>query len=146
MNKKHNASLQIEEPFHCWECGALDQGGMYLIIDHSPLERYANHIYYMRLECGHNPRCVRLGDAVAPLRPLDRSVSENVATVQAGLVQLAHMVPLDRRNQEPISKIVYLLVANRIAPQTAINQLRHLLHQPTPFQHATIPMSERVHR
>ncbi|MEW6651219.1 MAG: hypothetical protein AB1453_13670 [Chloroflexota bacterium] len=38
---------------------------MFLIIDHSPLEAYADHVYYMRLACGHNPHRVRLGDAAA---------------------------------------------------------------------------------
>jgi DNA repair protein RadC len=79
------APVQIGEPFRCWECRSPDQGGMFLIIDHSPLEAYADHVYYMRLACGHNPRCVRLGDAIAPLRPLDRSIEENLASVREGL-------------------------------------------------------------
>lgn len=52
------ARLQTGEPFQCWECGSFDQGGMFLAIAHSPLQAYADHIYYMRLTCGHNPRCV----------------------------------------------------------------------------------------
>jgi hypothetical protein len=128
--------LQTGEPFHCWECGALDQGGRYLIIDHSPLERYIDHIYYMQLDCGHNPRCVRLGDTVAPLPPLDRSIPENLAIVQDGLARLARAVPPDQRHQDPLARVVYLLVARRIAPQTAINQLRTLIDQPA----LTIPL------
>jgi hypothetical protein len=119
--------VQVGEPFRCWECGSPDQGGMFLIIDHSPLEAYTDHIYYMRLACGHNPRCVRLGDAIAPLRPLDQTIEENMNCVREGLAKLAKAVPSDQQNQEPVSKIVYLLVAGRISPQTAINQLRDLL-------------------
>ncbi len=129
MNDHMNGKVQIGEPFHCWECGASDQGGTYLIIDHSPLEAFADHIYYMRLTCGHNPRCVRLGDAVAPLRPLDRSIPENLAVVRESLDNLARSVPPDQRDQEPVSKTIYLLVAGRISPHTAINRLRYLIEE-----------------
>jgi hypothetical protein len=119
---------------------------MFLIIDHSPLEAYAGHIYYMRLACGHNPRCVRLGDAIAPLRPLDRSIDENLATVRESLAHLAQAVPPDQQNQEPVSKIVYLLVAGRIAPQTAINQLRGLVQANEPFLPTRLPVIEQTWR
>ena len=138
--------VQIGEPFRCWECGSPDQGGMFLIIDHSPLEVYADHVYYMRLACGHNPRCVHLGDAIAPLPPLDRSIDENLACVREGLAHLAKAVPPDKQNQEPVSKIVYLLVAGRIAPQTAINQLRGLVQASEPFLPARLPVSEQTWR
>ena len=140
------APVQIGEPFHCWECGSPDQGGMFLIIDHSPLEAYADHVYYMRLACGHNPRCVRLGDAIAPLRPLDRSIDENLACVREGLAHLAEAVPPDQQNQEPVSKIVYLLVAGRISPQTAINQLRGLVPRSEPFLPTRLPIIEQTWR
>jgi hypothetical protein len=141
MNSMGPTQVQIGEPFHCWECSAPDQGGMFLIIDHSPLEAYANHIYYMRLTCGHNNRCVRLGDAVAPLRPLDLSIGENLACVRDGLARLAKAVPPDKQNQEPVSKIVYLLLAGRISPQSAINQLMYLMEEQAAsrFQTASIP-------
>ena len=138
--------VQIGEPFRCWECGSHDQGGMFLIIDHSPLEAYTDHVYYMRLACGHNPRCVRLGDAITPLRPLDRSIDENLASVREGLTHLAKAVPPDQQNQEPVSKIVYLLVAGRIAPQTAINQLRGLVRTSEPFLPARLPVIEQTWR
>ena len=138
--------VQVGEPFRCWECGSLDQGGMFLIIDHSPLEAYADHVYYMRLACGHNPRCVRLGDAIAPLRPLDRSIDENLASVREGLAHLAKAVPPDQQNQEPVSKIVYLLVAGRISPQTAINQLCGLVQTTEPFLPARLPVIEQTWR
>lgn len=138
--------VQTGEPFRCWECGSPDQGGMFLIIDHSPLEAYADHVYYMRLACGHNPRCVRLGDAIAPLRPLDRSIDENLASVREGLAHLAQAVPPDQQNQEPVSKIVYLLVAGRISPQTAINQLRGLVQTGEPFLPARLPVIEQAWR
>jgi hypothetical protein len=127
MNQTSSTPIQIGEPFHCWECDAIDQGGMYLIIDNSPLEVYADHIYYMRLTCGHNNRCVRLGDAVARLKPLDRSINENLASVQDGLARLAKTVPPDKQTQDPASKIVYLLLAGRISPQSAIDQIRFLV-------------------
>jgi len=140
------APVQIGEPFRCWECGSPDQGGMFLIIDHSPLEAYADHVYYMRLACGHNNRCVRLGDAISPLRPLDRSIEENLACVRDGLANLAKAVPPDQQNQEPVSKIVYLLVAGRISPQTAINQLRGLVRPTEPFLPARLPIVEQTWR
>ncbi len=140
------APVQIGEPFRCWECGSPDQGGMFLIIDHSPLEAYADHVYYMHLACGHNPRCVRLGDAIAPLRPLDRSIDENLASVREGLAHLAKSLPPDQQNQEPVSKIVYLLVAGRIAPQTAINQLRGLVRTTEPFLPTRLPVIEQTWR
>lgn len=126
--------VQIGEPFHCWECGSLDQGGRFLIIDHSPLEAYADYIYYMRLACSHNPRCVRLGDSIILLPPLNRSIDENLAMVCKGLAYLVKTVPFDQQNQEPISKIVYLLVAGCISPQIAINQLHSLVLTAEPFQ------------
>jgi hypothetical protein len=100
----------------------------------------------MRLACGHNPRCVRLGDAVAPLRPLDRSIEENLACVREGLAHLAQTVPPDRQNQEPVSKIIYLLVAGRISPQTAISQLRGLVRPDGPFLPARLPVNEQTWR
>lgn len=132
-NLTKSTPIQIGEPFHCWECGSQDQGGIYLIINHSPLEVYADHIYYMRMECGHNNRCVRLGDAIVPLQPLNRPVAENLAHVREGLEILIRRVPPDQQNQEPISKIVYLLLAGRISPQTAINQLRQLMEPSIPI-------------
>lgn len=140
------APVQIGEPFRCWECGSPNQGGMYLIIDHSPLEAYTDHIYYMRLACGHNPRCVRLGDAIAPLRPLDQTIEENLNCVREGLANLAKAVPSDQQNQEPVSKIVYLLVAGRISPQMAINQLRSLVHTNEPFLPGRLPVTEQIMR
>ena len=133
---------------------AIDpQGGMFLIIDHSPLEAYADHVYYMRLTCGHNNRCVRLGDAIAPLQPLDRSIDENLASVREGLAHLSKAVPPDQQNQEPVSEfdrqvkhIVYLLVAGRISPQTAINQLRGLVRTSEPFLPARLPVIEQTWR
>jgi hypothetical protein len=100
----------------------------------------------MRLACGHNPRCVRLGDAIAPLQPLDRSIDENLACVRDGLARLAKAVPLNQQNQEPVSKVVYLLVAGRISPQTAINQLRSLARVNEPFLPARLPVSEQSWR
>jgi hypothetical protein len=132
-NLTQSTPIQIGEPFHCWECGTLDQGGMYLIIDHSPLEAYADHIYYMRLSCGHNNRCVRLGDAVVPLQPLNGYVAENLAHVREGLEELIRRVQPERQKQEPVTKIVYLLLAGRISPQTAISQLRRLMEASTPI-------------
>ena len=138
--------IQIGEPFRCWECGSLDQGGMFLIIDNSPLETYADHIYYMRLACGHNSRCVRLGDAVAPLRPLDRSIPENLACVRETLARLAKTVPPEKQNQEPVARTVYLLLAGRISPQTAIQQLHNLV-QPDPISlPAFVPAKEPTWR
>jgi hypothetical protein len=131
--------VQIGEPFHCWECGSLDQGGKFLIIDHSPLEAYSDYIYYMRLACGHNPRCVRLGDAITPLPPLNRSVRENLAMVSEGLAYLVKNVPFDQQNPEPVSKIVYLLVAGRISPQVAINQLHSMIQTAELFETLRLP-------
>ena len=138
--------VQIGEPFHCWDCGSLDQGGRFLIIDHSPLEAYVDYIYYMHLACGHNPRCVRLGDAITPLPPLNRSIEENLAMVCEGLAYLVKTVPLDQQNQEPVSKIVYLLVAGRISPQIAINQLHSLVLIVEPFQSVRLPASAETLR
>jgi hypothetical protein len=120
--------VQIGEPFHCWECGLPDQGGMYLIINHSPLAAYADSIYYMRLVCKHNARCARLGDAITPLRPLDRSIEENLACVRGTLFQLAKAVPPEKQNQDVVSKTIYLLVAGRISPQTAIDRLKGIMY------------------
>ncbi|NJD60807.1 MAG: hypothetical protein C3F13_16280 [Anaerolineales bacterium] len=133
-------AVQIGEPFHCWECGSLDQGGRFLVIDHSPLEAYADYIYYMHLACGHNPRSVRLNDAITPLPPLDRSIEENLGMVCEGLAYLIKTVPFDQQNQEPVSKIIYLLLAGRISPQLAINQLQSLVLTGEPFQPARLPI------
>jgi len=146
MNGDETVPIQIGEPFQCWQCGAPDQGGTYLIIDHSPLETFADHIYYMRLSCGHNPRCLRLGDAVAPLRPLDRSIQQNLECVRKGLQNLARSVPPDQRNQDPVSKVIYLLVAGRISPQTAINQLRFMVEDQVAPESLPLSVPERAWR
>lgn len=146
MNGDENVSIQIGEPFHCWQCGDVDQGGTFLIIDHSALEAFADHIYYMYLSCGHNPRCVRLGDAVAPLRPLNSSIQQNLEYVREGIQHLASSVPLSQRNQEPVSKIIYLLVAGRISPQTAINKLRCLVEDQVTPESLPLPVLERAWR
>ncbi len=132
-------AVQIGEPFHCRECGSPDQGGKFLIIDHSLLEAYAEYIYYMHLACGHNPRCVRLNDAITPLPPLNRSIEENLAMVCEGLAYLVKTIPFEQQNQEPVTKIVYLLVAGRISPQMAINQLHSLVLTTEPFQPVRLP-------
>jgi hypothetical protein len=62
------------------------------------------------------------------------------------LTHLAKAVPPDQQNQEPVSKIVYLLVAGRIAPQTAINQLRGLVRTSEPFLPARLPVIEQTWR
>ncbi len=134
--------VQIGEPFRCWECGLPDQGGRFLIINNSPLEAFADHIYYMRLACEHNPRCVRLGDAITPLQPLDRSIDENLACVREGLSHLSKVLPPERQNQEPVARIIYLLVAGCISPQTAINQLQSLMQTTGSFIHAGLPIIE----
>ena len=126
--------VQIGEPFHCWICGSPDQGGMVLVINHSPLEAYADAIYYMRLACKHNSRCARLGDAIAPLRPLDRSIEENLACVRETLAQLAKAVPPEQQNQDFVSKTIYLLVAGRISPQSAIDRLKGMIYASFPPQ------------
>jgi hypothetical protein len=142
-------SVQVGEPFHCWECGSPDQGGMFLMIDHSPLEAFADHVYYMRLTCGHNPRCVRLGDAIAPLCPLDRTIDENLASIREGLTNLAKAVPSNLQNEEPasevdrqIKQIVYLLVTGGISPQTAIDQLSGLVRLNESFFPVQLPINE----
>jgi hypothetical protein len=89
---------------------------------------------------------VRLGDAITPLPPLNRSIEENLAMVCEGLAYLVKTVPLDQQNQEPISKIVYLLVAGRISPQTAINELRSLVQTSDPLLSARLPVIEQTWR
>ena len=121
------APVQTGEPFRCWECGSPDHGGMFLVIARSPLQAYADHIYYLRLTCGHNPRCVRLGDAIAPLPPLDRSIEENLASVRTALTGLVRALPPNTYDQDPVAKIIHLLIAGRIAPQTAIDRLHDLI-------------------
>jgi hypothetical protein len=124
----------------------LPPGTCSRIINHSPLEAFADHIYYMRLTCGHNPRCVRLGDAVSPLRPLDRSTQENLACVREGLECLARSVPPDQRDQEPVSKTIYLLVAGRISPRSAIHQLRHLIEDQVESSSQPVSIPEHAWR
>lgn len=138
--------VQTGEPFHCWECGAPDRGGMYLIIDNSPLEAYARYIYYMKLDCGHNNRCIRLGDAIIPLQPLDRSIDENLTDVQDGLERITLLVPPDEREQDPVARIVYLLLARRIAPQSAIDQLHYLIELAEPFSNESWSMTQLASR
>lgn len=130
MNTPELPAIQFGEPFHCWECAAIDQGGMYLIIRQSPLERYAEHIYYLRLSCRHNPRCVRLGDAILPLPPLDGTLEDNLAMVRSRLAALAAALAPAERSPEPVTRLVYQLLASRISPNQAIQQLQELLQQP----------------
>ena len=66
--------------------------------------------------------------------------------MREGLAHLAKAVPSDQQNQEPISKIVYLLIAGRISPQTAINQLRGLVRTSEPFLSARLPVIKQTWR
>jgi hypothetical protein len=75
---------------------------------------------------------LRLGDAIAPLRPLNRSIEESLACVRETLAQLAKAVPPEQQNQDLVSKTIYLLIAGRISPQSAIDRLKGLSHASYP--------------
>jgi hypothetical protein len=53
--------------YRCFTCGAPAAGGHFWLPCCSPLDNYADHIYYLRLPCACNHRVARLGDAITPL-------------------------------------------------------------------------------
>ena len=59
--------VQVGPDYHCFTCGEPAMGGHYWLPCNSPLDAYAQHIFYLALPCGHNPRTVRLGDALTPV-------------------------------------------------------------------------------
>jgi hypothetical protein len=63
-----------------------------------------------------------------------------------GLAYLVKTVPLDQQNQEPVSKVIYLLIAGRISPQTAINELRGMVQTSDPLLSARLPVIEQTWR
>lgn len=150
--------VQTGPAFHCWQCSAPDAGGHYslaLTDPHmpQPLRDYMASVYYMRLACGHNPRTVRLENAIAPLvfvtaygpadnhtEPLesldgedcadlyDRQVDENAARIRAGLALIIAATSPNERHADPAARIVYGLLAGTIAPAAAIRQIHELAH------------------
>ena len=62
------------------------------------MDAYAQFIFYLALPCGHNPRVVRLGDAITPLtfvRLVDfqAQILANVTAIEEGLTVLREARP-----------------------------------------------------
>lgn len=63
---------------------------------------------------------------------MNRSIEESLACVRETLAQLAKAVPPEQQNQDLVSKTIYLLIAGRISPQSAIDRLKGLSHASYP--------------
>ena len=59
--------VQTGPDYRCFTCGAPAHGGHFWLPCNSPLDIYADHIFYLRTACACNHRVVRLGDAITPL-------------------------------------------------------------------------------
>ena len=61
------APVQFGPDYRCFTCGAPATGGHFWLPCCSPLDNYADHIFYLRLPCACNHRVARLDDAITPL-------------------------------------------------------------------------------
>jgi len=82
--------IQTGPDYCCFTCGEPAVGGHYWLPCHSPLDAYAQHIFYLVLPCGCNPRTVRLGDAITPLTfarlpDFKAQIAANIAAIEQGL-------------------------------------------------------------
>ncbi len=85
--------IQLWPDYRCFTCGEPAVGGHYWLPCRSPLDAYAQHIFYLALPCGHNPRVVRLGDAITPiafvrLTDFQAQILANVNAIEQGLTVL----------------------------------------------------------
>ncbi len=93
-----STTVQLGPDFRCFDCGTPATGGQYWLPCRSPLDAYAQHIFYLRLPCGHNPRAVRLGDAITPLAfvrlpDFKAQIAANSAAIELGLTVLREAQP-----------------------------------------------------
>lgn len=95
--------VQTGPDYHCFQCGAPATGGHFWLPCGSPLDDWAEHIFYLRTRCRCCHRVARLGDAITPLafvRLPDflAQIATNVAAVEQALAVLrqaaeAHVAP-----------------------------------------------------
>ena len=89
--------VQVGPDYRCFTCGEPAMGGHFWLPCRSPLDAYAQHIFYLALPCGHNPRTVRLGDvltAVAFVRlPIfEAQILANVSAIEQRLAHLQRVL------------------------------------------------------
>ncbi len=85
--------MQTGPVYVCFQCGAPASGGHYWLPCGSPLDEYAEHIYYLRLPCRCNHRVARLGDAITPLAFVHlpdfwAQIAANSAAIEQALAML----------------------------------------------------------
>jgi hypothetical protein len=87
--------VQTGPDFRCFSCGAPAHGGHFWLPCGSPLDLYAEYIYYLRCPCGHHHRVARLGNLITPLEfvILDdfwEQIAANKAAIEHALVLLVN--------------------------------------------------------
>ncbi len=130
--------MQSGPPYHCFKCGIPARGFHLWLPCGSPLDAWAEHIAYLRLNCGcaQASRMAKLGDWITPLAfYTDRGdflswsefVEANVQAVRQALALLAAAVPADALTADEPTRIVRLVLAGQLPPDAAIAQIRALL-------------------
>ncbi len=136
--------IQLGPPFHCWTCGEKSNAAReqyfepWVHYGYSHLDAWARHIYYLAPSCTHSVRCARLGDCITPLHLPSAELFPDqaerarihIAAIQIALEHIAICVPKDRLSMDDATRIVVQLMAQDIAPATAIEAIRRLIRQP----------------
>lgn len=125
--------VQTGPVYHCFTCGAEPVTFLaYFRPCGSALDAWSLYIWYLKLPCGckNTSRVVRLGDCIAPLSTSgsDGLTPADVPTIRAALQAIAQTVPLEHRRLDPVTRIVYGLLAGSITPYDAIVEMRTLHH------------------
>jgi hypothetical protein len=89
--------IQTWPDYRCFTCGAPAQGGHFWLPCGSPLDAYAEHIFYLRLPCRCNHRVARLGSVITPLEFVRLpdfwvQIAANTAAIERALVLLRQVV------------------------------------------------------
>lgn len=145
-----NSAIQTAPPYTCPTCGEPIRRVLKYNNYHNPtaawkpLDDFGEHVQYLNCTACHTcTRVVRLGDAILPFHWPDSVDAEGEARIVAqGIAHIIEMIgPQD--GTDPVAAIVYRLLAGVLAPETAITEIRELVHsvqvpEPQPkyiFQH-----------
>ncbi len=152
-----NNTIQTGPVYCCPECGAACTGidsaeEAHAVFGALPrwMQDWKDHVGYLKraARCGDERhfgcRVVRLGAAILPVDwPRHTPEEERIVIIREALDRIAQEVGPAGAPHAPAASIVYRLLAGVLAPQTAITEIRELVHsaeapEPEPeyiFQH-----------
>lgn len=134
----HTVPVQTGPLYACFTCGVpmqldrsfADLGSRFLMAGYSPvaMDEWGQHVWYLRKLCVCEPRrVVRLGDCIAPLnvREPKRGLADvDIPQIREALAAIARAVKPEDRKCDPAARVVYLLLAGQMAPDSAIAEIR----------------------